>query len=168
MESYVKEKIQGVSVSHWREAMVGKSTLEIYRNRVDLKLPSYWEVSPEASLLCRARIGDLATLSLLKKEGEVDICLMCANNEEETTRHVLWVCPAYERARSTLYRTIGWNIGGHITPHVTGIAWILGLTWEPNQMHWDALGSFIRSVWTYRREVMGNSTLRQGKGRGSR
>jgi hypothetical protein len=91
--------------------------------RIDNRLPSNsylklvkWQTRRQSSLLIALRSGHgplnrhLHTI----QRAETPRCLACGDREEETVRHFLLECPAYEEARRELRGTLGHCKAGSI------------------------------------------------------
>jgi hypothetical protein len=96
-KQYVKRRVKDRVAQVWRQGVQGKSSLGIYRKKSRMGWERYWDGSRAASLLFKARVGDLA----IGKRGDNwagrEECPVCG--EQEDMPHFILECRGYEEAR---------------------------------------------------------------------
>jgi hypothetical protein len=103
---YIKGQVEQKVLKEWREGRDGKSTLQGYRGKTQLGMEGYWDGTRGATLIFKARIGDLRLGKRDYSGKGSEECQMCREGVGEDVPHFLLECPAYRGEREE------WDPGG--------------------------------------------------------
>jgi hypothetical protein len=148
-KEYVTKRVRGKVHKDWRKGMEGKSSLRWYSSKEKMGMEGYWDGSRGATLIFKARVGDLTVGKRDNKWAGREDCWRCGAGVEEDIPHLLLECPAYQEERDQ------WGPGGqglnrgHRTSYVLG----LGRHWVQRDQ-WAALGKYLSSAWAKRQAAV--------------
>ena len=97
----IEKRIKEWDTNVWREEMVGRKTLEIYRrNKVDIAEEKWFRNGSKYSIMMRARSNTLELGWRERQEGE-KTCKLC-RRETETLEHFILDCSVLEQTRKNI------------------------------------------------------------------
>ena len=164
----VEKMTQAWGLSEWKKGMENKKTLELYKNKDQLKRELWYDGSQGSKILFNARAGAWELKARIWRwSGEGEKCLNCWVGREmvsETIEHVILECEAYWQEREGLEEEMEQMVGAEIWSEVKsredrGLAWLLGLQDEDEENiagRMKIVKNFLKDVWR-RRERMENS-----------
>ena len=149
-KKYVRGRIEERVQREWRAGVEGKTSLQHYRIKGEMGVEGYWDGSRGATLVFKARVGDLGLGKKdYKREGD-GMCRLCDEGAQEDGTHLLLECAAYGKERGE------WGPGGEGLGRIERTAWVLGLGREGlGDVQWEALRRYLSQAWARRQAVMG-------------
>jgi hypothetical protein len=150
-KGYVWRRIEEKVQREWRVGMEGKTSLQHYRSKGKMGVEGYWDGSRGATLVFKARVGDLGLGKKDFNRGGEGECKLCEEGVEEDGTHMLLECAAYGKAREE------WGPGGEGLGRNERTAWVLGLGREElGEDQWEAIRLFLSQAWARRQVVLGS------------